>query len=106
MRYVRFTSAAETFVRVRSRASEPSADPFSLRLRRRTRRPCVLGARDGAIGFAERNAAREIGELFVRAGRQGLNLVLQVLHLPRQAGHERAKFRDLFEGMRFGFLRF
>ncbi len=46
------------------------------------------------------------GELFLRACRKGLNLVLQVLHLPRQARHKRAEFGDLFERMRFGFLRF
>ena len=32
------------------------------------------------LRFAERNAPREIGELFVRACRQRLNFVLQVLH--------------------------
>jgi hypothetical protein len=80
--------------------------PFLLRLRRRTRRPCVLRARDGAIGLTEGNAAGEIGELFVRACREGLDFVLQVLHLPRQARHKRAEFGDLFERMRLGFLRF
>jgi hypothetical protein len=68
--------------------------------------PCVLCARDRAVGFSERHATGEVGEFFGLDCRDRLHPVLSVFHLPCQPSDQRSKLRDLFERMSFGLFGF